>query len=63
MINIDQITGRYLFLVTFVATDIAKFNQKLNSNKVHLHDNISIQMLKAYDRTRFFKNCFQKCSP
>ena len=51
MANLNHDTGRRLFSLTFLADDVAKVIQNLNSNKAHGHDNISIRMLKICDDT------------
>ena len=44
--DINYITDKRQFTVTFSAKDIGKIIQNLHSNKAHGHDNISIHMLK-----------------
>ena len=44
--NLNHVTDRRLSAVIFSAGDIGKIFQKLNANKAHGHDNISIRMLK-----------------
>lgn len=41
--NLNHVTDKRLFSVTFSASDIAKIFQNLSSNIAHGHDNISIE--------------------
>ena len=44
--NLNHVTDRCLFSVTFSAGDIAKIIQNNSSNIAHGHDNFSIRVLK-----------------
>ena len=44
--DVNHITDKRLSTLIFSAEDIGKIIQNLDSNKAHVHDNISIHMLK-----------------
>ena len=44
--DVNYITNKHLYTVTFSARGIGKIIQNLDSNKAHRHDNLSIYMLK-----------------
>ena len=44
--DVNYITGKHLFIVTYSAKDIGKIVRNLDSNIAHEHDNISLPMLK-----------------
>ena len=44
--HLHYLTGNHLSSVSFSQDDVAKIIQKLDPNKAHGHDNISISMLK-----------------
>ena len=44
--NFTLYTNNQLSTVTFSQDDIGEIMQNLNPNKIHVHDNISIRILK-----------------